>query len=39
MERAEIPKALADARTIENQTISFDGWFVEPRQVGLPPVL
>ncbi|MBE9054213.1 DGQHR domain-containing protein [Nostocales cyanobacterium LEGE 11386] len=39
MERAELRKALADARTIENKTIGFDGNFVEPKQVGLPPVL
>jgi DGQHR domain-containing protein len=39
MERAELRKALADARTIENQTIGFDGQLVEPKQVGLPPVL
>ncbi|MBW4631064.1 MAG: DGQHR domain-containing protein [Iphinoe sp. HA4291-MV1] len=39
MERAELRKALADARTIEKQTMGFDGKFVEPKQVGLPPVL
>ncbi|MDB9372585.1 DGQHR domain-containing protein [Nodularia sphaerocarpa] len=39
MERAELRKALADARTIEDQTIGFDGKFVEPKQVGLPPIL
>jgi len=39
MERAELRKALADARTIENQTIDFDGQFVQPKQVGLPPIL
>ncbi|MBW4609798.1 MAG: DGQHR domain-containing protein [Hassallia sp. WJT32-NPBG1] len=39
MERAELRKALANARTVENKTISFDGKFVEPKGVGLPPVL
>jgi DGQHR domain-containing protein len=39
MERAEIRKALADARTIEQQTMGFDGKFVEPKQVGLPSIL
>ena len=39
MERAELRKALADARTVENQTIAFDGKLVEPKQVGLPPIL
>ncbi len=39
MERAELRKALADARTIENKTMGFDGNFVEPKQVGLPPIL
>jgi DGQHR domain-containing protein len=39
MERAELRKALADARTVEDKTIGFDGNFVEPKQVGLPSVL
>ena len=39
MERAELRKALADARTIEKQAMGLDGKFVEPKQVGLPPVL
>ena len=39
MERAELRKALANARTVGNKTISFDGKFVEPKEVGLPPVL
>jgi DGQHR domain-containing protein len=39
MERAELRKALANARTTEDKTISFDGKFVEPKQVGLPRVL
>jgi hypothetical protein len=30
---------LYNARTVENKTISFDGKFVEPKEVGLPPVL
>ncbi|MBL1198049.1 MAG: DGQHR domain-containing protein [Nostoc sp. GBBB01] len=39
MERAELRKALANARTVENKTISFDGEFVELKEVGLPAVL
>lgn len=39
MERAELRKDLAKARTFENKTISFDGKFVEAKQVGLPPIL
>lgn len=39
MERAELRKALADARTIEKQSIGFDGKYVEPKEVGLPPIL
>jgi hypothetical protein len=39
MERAELRKDLAKARTFENKTIGFDGKFVEPKQVGLPLVL
>ncbi|MHC5823052.1 MAG: DGQHR domain-containing protein, partial [Nostoc sp.] len=39
MERAELRKALADARTVEDKTIGFDGKFVEPKEVGLPPIL
>jgi hypothetical protein len=39
MERAELRKDLAKARTVENKTIGFDGKFVEPKAVGLPPVL
>ncbi|MEH1948459.1 MAG: hypothetical protein V7K77_16140, partial [Nostoc sp.] len=39
MERAELRKALADARTVEDKTIGFDGKFVEPKAVGLPPIL
>ncbi|MFM6609952.1 MAG: hypothetical protein ACKPJQ_11075, partial [Dolichospermum sp.] len=32
-------KALANARTIEEQTIGFDGKFVKPQDVGLPVIL
>jgi hypothetical protein len=39
MEKAELRKALANARTIEDRTISFDGRFVKPKDVGLPPIL
>jgi hypothetical protein len=39
MERAELRRALADARTIEDKTIGFDGKFVEPKAVGLPSIL
>ncbi|MEB3149711.1 MAG: DGQHR domain-containing protein, partial [Sphaerospermopsis sp.] len=39
MEIAELRKALANARTVENKTISFDGEFVELKQVGLPDIL
>lgn len=39
MEIAGLRKALANARTIENQTISFDGKLVEPQDVGLPFIL
>ena len=39
LERAELRQALAKARTIEDRAVGFDGKFVEPKQVGLPPVL
>jgi DGQHR domain-containing protein len=39
IERAEVRKDLAKARTVENKTIGFDGNFVEPKQVGLPSIL
>ncbi|MEB3827552.1 DGQHR domain-containing protein [Phormidium sp. CCY1219] len=39
LERAELRKALADARTIEEKAVGFDGKFVSPKQVGLPPIL
>ncbi|MBD1897629.1 DGQHR domain-containing protein [Coleofasciculus sp. FACHB-129] len=39
MERAEIRRAVAEGRTIEDKAMGFNGKFVEPRQVGLPPIL
>ncbi|MBO3457748.1 DGQHR domain-containing protein [Aetokthonos hydrillicola Thurmond2011] len=39
MERAQLRKDLATARTFENRTISFNGNFVEPQKVGLPAIL
>lgn len=39
MERAQLRKAVADARTVEKQAIGFDGQLVEPKAVGLPPIL
>ncbi|OUL23375.1 hypothetical protein BV372_29905 [Nostoc sp. T09] len=39
MERAELRKALANARTVENKTIGFDGELAELKEVGLPPIL
>ncbi len=39
IERAELRQDLAKARTVENKTIGFDGNLVEPKQVGLPPIL
>jgi DGQHR domain-containing protein len=39
MERAILRKSLADARTLESKTISFEGRFVEPKKVGLPTIL
>lgn len=38
-ERANLRKALADARTFEGKAVSFEGKFVKPKEVGLPPVL
>ncbi len=38
-ERANLRKALADARTFEGKAVSFDGKFVKPKEVGLPEVL
>lgn len=39
MECAKLRKDLAKARTIEEQTIGFDGKLVEPKELGLPPIL
>ncbi|TAE57047.1 MAG: DGQHR domain-containing protein [Nostocales cyanobacterium] len=39
MEIAALRKALANARTTENNTIGFDGKLVTPQDVGLPEVL
>jgi len=39
MDRAELRKDLAKARTIEKQTMGFDGKYIEPKEVGLPSVL
>ncbi|MGK7874510.1 MAG: DGQHR domain-containing protein [Xenococcaceae cyanobacterium] len=39
MERAYLREALAKVRTIGEQAISFNGSFVQPREVGLPAVL
>lgn len=39
LERAQLRKDLADARTIEDKALSFSGEFVEPKAVGLPPIL
>ncbi|MFO5495024.1 MAG: DGQHR domain-containing protein [Cuspidothrix sp.] len=39
MEVAALRKALADARTMEDNTIGFDGKLVEQQNVGLPSIL
>jgi hypothetical protein len=39
MEVTALRKALASARTTEEQTIGFDGKFVKPQEVGLPVIL
>ena len=39
MERAYLREALAKARTMEDQAISFEGKFVKPKEVGLPSIL
>jgi hypothetical protein len=39
MEVAALRKALADARTMEDNTIGFDGKLVEQQDVGLPSIL
>lgn len=38
-ERAELRREVAEARTIEDKAMGFNGKFMEPRKVGLPPVL
>jgi DGQHR domain-containing protein len=39
MDRAHLRQAVAAARTFEGKAISFNGRFVRPQEVGLPPVL
>lgn len=39
LERAQLRKDLADARTIEDKALSFSSEFVEPKAVGLPPII
>jgi DGQHR domain-containing protein len=39
MEIANLRKALADVRTIENQTIGFDGQLIRKQELGLPSIL
>ena len=39
VDRADLRKDLAKARTIEKQTMGFDGKYVEPKEVGLPSIL
>lgn len=39
MERGNLRKDLAKARTFEDKAMGFDGNFVEPKEVGLPEVL
>lgn len=39
LEKADIRRAVADARTVEGQAMGFQGKFVEPRKVGLPQIL
>jgi hypothetical protein len=39
MEVAQLRKALADARTMEDNTIGFDGKLVDPQDVGLLSIL
>ena len=39
MEVTALRKALANARTMEDQTIGFDGKLVKPQDVGLPVIL
>ncbi|HBB35597.1 MAG TPA: hypothetical protein DDZ80_19670 [Cyanobacteria bacterium UBA8803] len=39
MERAQLRREVAEARTIEGRAVGFNGKFVKPREVGLPGVL
>ncbi|GAA6623603.1 DGQHR domain-containing protein [Scytonema sp. NUACC26] len=39
VERAELRRDLAKARTVEDKTIGFDGKFVEPKQLGIPNII
>lgn len=39
MDKAELRKALAEARTFENRAVSFEGRFVKPREIRLPEIL
>ncbi|WP_309742143.1 DGQHR domain-containing protein [Chamaesiphon sp. OTE_20_metabat_361] len=38
-DRAELRRQVAEARTVGDYTMSFDGKLVTPQEVGLPPVL
>jgi hypothetical protein len=38
-DRAELRRQVAEARTIGEYAMSFDGELVTPKEVGLPPVL
>jgi hypothetical protein len=38
-DRANLRKELANARTFGNQAMNFDGKFVDPKKIDLPPVL
>ncbi len=39
MELAELRRAVAEARTIQEKAVGFKGKFVKPKDVGLPPIL
>lgn len=39
MERAELRKDLAKARSFENKAMDFQGNFVQAKEVGLPDIL
>ncbi len=39
MDRAELRRELAEARSIEDRAMGFNGKFIEPRKIGLPPLL